>query len=101
MLRIFRVKGESMQPVLYEGDFVVALVAFRWAKRARPGRKLVVQHPEYGVIIKRVVSVEPDGSCWLGSDNQSGISTQQIGKITPSQIIGRVLWCVKSGHSSL
>ncbi|PID45683.1 MAG: peptidase S24 [Proteobacteria bacterium] len=81
-----------MKPVLDDGDFVVALTI-----RPKPklNRLLVVDHSEYGVIIKRVIGVEADGSCWLGSDNPRGVSSSQLGKVSPEQILGLVLWCIR------
>lgn len=92
MLRILRVQGDSMRPALQADDFV--LVATMW-RRPQPQRLIVVQHPEYGVIIKRVLSCHADGTCWLSSDNAAGTTTQQLGEIRPEHIIGRVLYCVR------
>ncbi len=81
-----------MKPLLDDGDFVLALVI---ARRARVNRLLVVQHPEYGVIVKRVIGVNADGSCWLGSENASGVDTLKMGQISQEQVLGRVLWRIR------
>lgn len=92
MLRIFRVTGDSMRPLLHEGDFVLALTVLR---RVKLNRLLVVRHPTFGIIIKRVISIAADGSFFLASDNAAGVSTRQMGVMKPEQVLGRVLWCVR------
>lgn len=92
MLRFFRVTGDSMRPTLDDGDYVLALTSYC---PACLHRLLVVNHPEYGVIIKRAISVEADGSCWLSSENAAGVNTQQLGLIIPEQILGWVIWRIR------
>ncbi len=62
MLRIFRIQGQSMQPALYAGDFVIVLTL--WIRPQR-GQLVLVKHPEYGIIVKRVHTVDDDNSLWL------------------------------------
>lgn len=82
-----------MQPVLREGDYVLLLP---WLRKPKLGKLVVVKHPSFGVIIKRVIGMDADGSFWLGSDDQSGVSTLQMGRIQPQQLLGRVVWKSRS-----
>lgn len=95
MFRIFRVRGNSMQPTLNEGDYVVALSRFclRWF-RPKVGKIVVVNHPMEGVMIKRVVS-ESECSVRLCGDNVAeSISTEKMGDLDKTNILGRALFVV-------
>jgi len=81
-----------MQPLLHEGDFVFSAP---WLRKAKSGKLVVVGHPRYGTIIKRVSSVEADGSFWLSSDHSDGIKKWEMGCIAADQPLGRVVFSVK------
>ncbi|HBR98531.1 MAG TPA: peptidase S24 [Gammaproteobacteria bacterium] len=93
MLGVFRIRGDSMSPGLQSGDFVVALTAFC---RARLGRLLVVRHPQYGIIVKRVIGIDADDACWLGSDHEAGVSSERMGRVLSDHIVGRVIWRIRA-----
>lgn len=81
-----------MKPALCNGDFVLITP---WLTKARLNKLLIVDHPLFGIIIKRVISINTDGSCWLDSDNSRGIGTEKIGLISPWLIVGRVLFTIR------
>lgn len=55
---------------------------------------MVVDHPRYGIIIKRAVRKDSHGY-WFESDNACGVTTGEIGAVTYDQIVGRVLFAVR------
>ncbi len=105
-LRIFRVSGPSMTPVLKDGDFVIA-------RQLRPNRRfstdhfsrnslsiddiVVANHPNLGKIVKRVAKVEEDG-VWLDGFALSSSDRHSIGKLRLEQIDARVLFCVSENR---
>ncbi len=91
MLKVFRIKGDSMMPTLKCGDYVVAS---NWIRRPKAGKLMVVDHPRYGVIIKRAVKKDGNGY-WFASDSDHGVTTREIGALAPHQIMGRVLFAIR------
>ncbi len=79
-----------MRPAFEQGDFVVTLP--RLISRYRIGDVVVVRHPVYGVIVKRIVTVFSDQAIQLTGENPRSTSTIALGNIKRSWIIGRVIW---------
>ena len=93
MLRIYRVINDSMRPGLTAGDFVIAR---RRRRPPRAGERVVVDHPNHGVIIKRVASVASNGNLICQSDNPAGLSPEQLGPIAQQRIRGIVCWSIRA-----
>jgi signal peptidase I len=92
ILKILRVKGNSLAPRCRSGDYVVASGLALRLRPCRPGDLVVFDHPEYGRLIKRVEDVQPGG--WLdvrGLDIDS-IDSRLFGPLPPASIWGRVIW---------
>lgn len=89
----FRVTGLSMTPLLQPGEEVLVDVYAYQASFPQVDELVIAIHPQYCDlhIIKRVVSVAEDGSCFLQGDNltQSNDS-RSFGAIAPDKILGRV-----------
>lgn len=92
MIRVFRVQGESMRPGLSEGDFVVAL---RRRRLPRPGERVVLDHPGYGILVKRVEATSPDGHLRCGGDNPASIDASRLGWVTGDRVLGIVCFAVR------
>lgn len=92
MIRVFRVHGDSMRPGLSEGDFVVAL---RRRRRPRPGERVVLDHPGYGILVKRVEATGPDGRLRCRGDNPASIEAARLGWIDGDRILGVVWFAVR------
>jgi phage repressor protein C with HTH and peptisase S24 domain len=54
------------------------------------GHVVVVEHPEYGTIIKRLIKLT-DTHISLAGDNSDSISSRQIGNLARSAIKGKLL----------
>lgn len=89
-LRLFKVSGDSMSPSLMAGNFLLAIAQRR--PRLNVGSVVVVEHPRYGRIIKRVSAIDDHGQLWLCGDNQQrSTSTSALGAITTDQVLARVI----------
>jgi signal peptidase I len=78
MFRLYRVKGPSMAPTLTAGDIVVLRT-----RRGKVGEIVVVNHAEFGTIIKRVNS---NGD--LSGDNPVSTSEHSLGAYENATPIG-------------
>ena len=89
----FRITGLSMMPLLHpEEEVLVNLNAYQKSS-PRVGEIVVALHPYYSDlhIIKRIVAVAEDGSCFLQGDNLTESSdSRAFGAIALDKIIGRV-----------
>lgn len=88
-----RVVGNSMAPLLKQGDEV--LINPRAYRRNRPkiGDIVIAWHPRVAdlKIVKRVAWVDEDGGCYLVGDNrQESEDSRKFGVILPDKILGRV-----------
>lgn len=92
MIKIIKVRGGSMRPTLVPGDYMIIIKA----RALRPGFVVLVDHPEYGVIVKRVVSVS-GATLRLVGDGHVTTETADMGDVAVSQVMGRVRWAVKPG----
>lgn len=52
------------------------------------GRIIKVQHPIYGLIVKRVTCIDQQGFYWLEGLNKRSVSCTQMGAITLQMITG-------------
>lgn len=74
-----------MLPVLHQGDYVLLL---KW--RIKKGDIVVVNHPHFGEIIKRVKSIK-NAKVTLIGDNSSSVNSEQIGQFSYDDLLGKVL----------
>jgi phage repressor protein C with HTH and peptisase S24 domain len=93
MIKIVKVRGGSMRPTLLPGDYIIVTKA----RSLRPGFVILVDHSEFGVIVKRVKSINKD-SLRLEGDGRVTSSTQEMGDVPLSNIIGRARWVIKPGR---
>ena len=90
--QLLRIRGHSMAPALQDGDYAVA-------KRLRTGEDLVVgdvveiDHPDFGLIVKRVNEVLPR-QVRVGGEAARSIDADQIGPIARARITARLVWRV-------
>ena len=91
--RRFRVSGDSMYPVLRDGDEVdVDLDAFR-SRAPSPGEIVLARHPfkRDTVMVKRVARIESDGRVFVvGEDPLGSSNSRGFGALSPDAILGLV-----------
>jgi len=85
-LRIMRVEGASMEPLVPADSFAV----FRPTRRAKPGDVVLVDHPRFGRIVKSIRDVDADGIS-LSGQSKFSVSTARLGKVRPDRVIGKMI----------
>lgn len=87
--RRIRVVGDSMEPTLRAGEFVLV----DRGRAPEVGRLVVARHPERAelLVIKRVAAIEPDGRIALASDNpDAGTDSRSWGPVDVALVEGTV-----------
>ncbi|MEM7360867.1 MAG: S24/S26 family peptidase [Pseudomonadota bacterium] len=98
---LYRVSGHSMRPSFEDGDYVVS-----WRRSTkqsyREGDVIVLNHPSQGRLIKRVQSVDASGDyLQANGENRMSVSMHDLGKISCSEIVGKVLYRFSPGNNSI
>ncbi len=95
MLKIFKVKGDSMSPDLLSGDYVVTCKKNFSKKNLKKGQLIVFNSQSYGILIKKIVELK-NNFVIVDSINPKGLNSQQIGDIKYSAIRSKVLFIIKN-----
>ena len=80
-----------MSPELHSGDYVVTINHFFSVKL---NDTVVVEHPTYGSIVKRVSHIYADNSLAIHG-NALSVSENSLGRISPKSLKGKVIYCIK------
>lgn len=79
-----------MAPQYQEGDYIVDA---SWANmQLKSGMVVVVLHPIYEKIVKRILKVDEVGKILLIGDNVSSVSPQQLGWVERKCLLGKVIF---------
>src|SRR5687768_13072788 len=91
----YEVRGESMQPALDPGDYVVVdRTAYR-RRLPRRGHVVLARDPRdpEREVVKRVDRTDLHGDIWLTGDNpEASTASETFGPIKRDALIGRVRW---------
>lgn len=83
-----------MLPSLYPGDFVIGTRVYVCVSAKD---LILVDHPNYGRIIKRVAKVSHQKGIWLEGDNPNeSVSSEQMGWVDLNQVCAKVLFSIKA-----
>ncbi len=87
-----------MSPRYAHGDYVLTFRGVR--PRYRPNDIVVVDHPDLGIIVKRVLDTRHRSNCQhlelkLTGENPASSSPEHIGWQGSERVLGRVIWHVK------
>ena len=100
MLKIIKVTGNSLSPFFLSGDFVLISTSHRQFKNLQEGDSVVFSHPEYGRLIKIIVINFPDSEYLkVTGIHKDSISSQKLGSVPYSDLIGRVIFHIKKPPS--
>lgn len=86
---IARVTGDSMVPTLMDGDYVLAR---RIEGPPAPRMVVLIDHPRLGLIVKRIETLDEDGTVRVYGDNPFSTSPEKIGALAPDTIRARAHW---------
>ncbi|MEO1489461.1 MAG: S24/S26 family peptidase [Pseudomonadota bacterium] len=84
---ITRIYGHSMQPLLRDKSFAL----FRAVKRVKRGDVVLVDHPEFGMIVKSVSTVSRTGQVGLRGLSKSSTTSYRLGLVDHSRVKGRLV----------
>ena len=89
-LRVFKVKGNSMQPTFKQNDYVFC---WRWlGTQYNVGDLVVADHPHLNIIVKRIIEVDTIRGVLLGGDNPNSTPADQIGWLDIEKLIGKIFF---------
>jgi len=92
VLCFYEVKGRSMQPFLRSGDYVLASRLYLSIAR---NDLIVVNHPLYGRIIKRISSIDQVLGVRLSGDNKESVTSDDMGWVDLTQVDAKVIFLIK------
>lgn len=96
MLKFLKVAGESLSPEYREGDFVlIAKIPFL-LNRLAIDDVVAFNHPEYGLMIKKVIAIEPgQDELFVVGTHEHSIDSRHFGSIRRSDLVGKVIWHIR------
>ena len=95
MLRLLKIRGDSMAPEYSQGDFVLVSKIPFFLARPSPGDVIAFRQPGYGLYIKRIQNVTlDDGVNVIGSHPES-VDSRVFGPVRRKDIVGKVIWHIK------
>tara|TARA_Y100000588_G_C14155648_1_gene882483 strand:- start:876 stop:1184 length:309 start_codon:yes stop_codon:yes gene_type:complete len=95
--KISLIEGSSMAPTLKHGDYVISR---RPNHNISVGKIVIIKHPIFGKIIKRISSLDENGQFIVQGDNPESTSPETLGPIDISYIKEIVCWRVEAYHLS-
>ncbi len=97
MLRILKVSGDSLDPHLKDGDFVLTSKIPVWLNRTRQGDLIAFNHQEFGVMVKKLDHITPDRrGFFLVGTSPNSIDSRVLGWIDKNDLVGKVIVRVRN-----
>ena len=93
MFSFVKVQGESMEPCLSDGDFVLIS---RWILNLKVGNFVVFTHPKYARLIKKIKAIDAAGNLLLQGCNPTSLSPEKMGWIKRADLEGKVIFQVRA-----
>lgn len=81
-----------MMPSLAGGDYVIAS---RYFRRLKKGDLVIVDHPHYKRIVKRIHTMSENHKLLLSGENAQSISCEKMGWVSTSTVYGKVIFSIK------
>jgi nickel-type superoxide dismutase maturation protease len=95
MLKLLKIVGDSLTPAYKHGDFVlVSKIPFLF-RRPSPGDVIAFHQPGYGVLIKRIQSVNIDGGLDVLGSRPESVDSRVFGSVNQKDIVGKVVWHIR------
>ncbi len=95
MLRLLKISGESLAPEFQGGDFVfISKIPFLFSSPAK-GDVIAFRQPGYGLLIKRIEAVLPDGSLGVRGTQPDSVDSRVFGPVRRESILGKVIWHIR------
>ncbi len=98
IFKLIRVKGRSLEPLLMDGDVILAVGLRLALRRIQPGDLVVFRHEVYGQMVKQVERLAPGGEHLLVRGTRpTSVDSADFGPIPRAALVGKVLWRIKRG----
>ena len=95
MFRFLKVTGDSLAPEFREGDFVlVSKIPFLLVPPS-PGDVIAFHQPGYGLLIKRIQNISPDGGLNVIGNHPESVDSHVFGTVRRVDILGKVIWHIR------
>jgi signal peptidase I len=95
MLKLIRVKGNSLRPEVQDGD-IVLILTWRRLWRLNPGDRVVFRQPEYGTLIKKIERRGPGADqVFVTGTNAASVDSYEFGPVPLGSILGKVIFCAR------
>ena len=92
MLKIIKVAGSSLSPFFSNGDYVLICGFSLILKRIKTGDFVVFNHPEHGVMIKKIKKVfKENGELFVVGTHPASVDSRSFGPIPLNQVYGKVI----------
>ena len=85
-MRFIKIKGSSMEPILFDRDIILIIKP----RTLGVGFIYIVNHPELGLIVKRLAHQE-NGNFYLAGENKASTPASLIAPVKQERIIGRAV----------
>jgi len=95
MCKILRIRGDSLSPKLQDGDFVLSSKIPILLKRLQPGDLVVFNQPGYGVLIKELETISPDGqSLVVRGLHPDSVDSRTFGTVSRRSLQGKIVYSI-------
>lgn len=92
IVKLIRVKGRSLEPLLKDGQIILAVGLRLCLEKIRPGDLVIFTHPSYGQMVKQVERFSPDGTLvWVTGTAPTSLDSLEFGPIPRGSITGKVV----------
>jgi signal peptidase I len=91
MLRLLKISGSSLSPVYQEGDFVLVSKIPFLVRPPKVGDVVVFRRAPYGLLIKLVERVLPDGKLWVAGTRPVSVDSYEFGPVKREDLEGKVI----------
>lgn len=95
MIKILRVTGKSLEPDYRDGDYVLVSRIPLLLRPARRGDVVAFLLPPYGLLIKRVEHLTPQGELFVLGTHPASVDSRQFGPVRRQDLLGKVIGQVK------
>jgi signal peptidase I len=97
MLKLLKISGDSLTPDYQDGDFVIISKIPFFFKPPTHGDVVAFHQPGYGLLIKRIESIRPNGEVDVIGSHPESIDSRVFGAIRREDILGKVVWHIRKG----
>jgi len=96
MINIIKVAGNSLSPFFLPGDFIITIKTSRILKNLQVGNVIVFNHSDYGVLIKKINSIDPENQLiFVSGTHPESIDSKAFGPVNFQEVSGKVIWHIK------